>query len=426
MEHAGDPLLAFPHFFILAVPEMTSVSVLYPDFPPSVSELSRDDFFLAIHNLADHLKLTAAQRDKQGGSPLAERKLIKESGLLRYWVPSSHGGLGGNWSDLYQGIRVIARADSSIAQVFAFHFLMLASIRLYGRSDQWETLFLRTAEKNWWWGNALNPLDKRTVVRRLGDHYLFSGQKSFCSGALHSDRLIVSGVDQDTGRLLIAAVDTARNGIHLFDDWDNFGQRQSDSGSADFHNVRVEQSELLMDPGPLSSPFSALRSLIAQLIFTNIYLGLAEGALDEAVRYTRDSKGVWPASSAISVQEDPFKLLRFGQLQAGLEATRVLSDRAAKQLDSAWTKGLDLTEEERGEVALAVFAAKIHATQSGLEITSKIFDLTGPRATAAQLRLDRYWRNLRVYSLHDPVDYKYQDLGNWVLNNQYPKPGFYS
>lgn len=405
---------------------MSDSAVFYPDFSKRGLFKRPGEVFRIAGLLAHKLRLTAVERDQKGGSPIEQRKLVRDSGLLRFWIPESHGGLGGDLADLLQIVRIIARADSSIAQVFAFHFLMLVSVRLYGTPLQWESLFRDTADKGWWWGNALNPLDKRTIVKKSGSHYLFHGHKSYCSGALHSDRLIVSGIDGDTGKLLIAAVDTARDGIHLFDDWDSFGQRQSDSGSAEFNHVRVEGSELLMNPGPLSSPFASLRSLVAQLIFTNIYLGIAEGALADAALFARESGRLWPASLAATSVNDPYTLLHFGQMEAGLEATRALADRAADLLDLAWSRGLALSEAQRGEVALAVFAAKIHATQSGLELTSKIFDVAGPRATTRRLQLDRYWRNLRVYSLHDPVDYKYQDLGNWVLNGCYPSPGFYS
>jgi alkylation response protein AidB-like acyl-CoA dehydrogenase len=50
----------------------------------------------------------------------------------------------------------------------------------------------------------------------------------------------------------------------------------------------------------------------------------------------------------------------------------------------------------------------------------------GARATNAKYGFDRYWRNLRTFTLHDPVDYKVQDIGNWALNDQLPQPNFYS
>ena len=75
---------------------------------------------------------------------------------------------------------------------------------------------------------------------------------------------------------------------------------------------------------------------------------------------------------------------------------------------------------------MAVTAAKIATTRSGLDLSSRIFEATGARATHAALRFDRFWRNLRTQSLHDPVAYKVRELGEWALNQQYPSPTFYS
>lgn len=376
--------------------------------------------------LSQYLAETAAERDVEGGTPFEQRQAVRDSGLLKLLIPQEFGGLGGSWVEIYTIIRTIARADSSIAQVLAFQFLMLTSIRLYGTKEQWQSLFKETAAKNLWWGNALNPLDNRTVAKNVDGYLLFNGQKSFCSGATDSDRLIVSAIEEDTKRFIVATVPTNRAGIFLNGDWDNMGQRQTDSGSAEFTNLCVEHSELLMNPGPLSSPFSSLRSLVAQLIFTNIYLGIAEGALAEGVKYTQKNSRVWSASLSENIQEDPYTLLHYGEFWAGLDGARVLADNAAKLLDAAWLKDIALTENERGEVALAVFSAKVNITKTGLDVTSRIFEVAGARATTAQLRMDRYWRNLRVYTLHDPVDYKLKDLGDWALNGKYPKPSFYS
>lgn len=376
--------------------------------------------------LCDYLAQTAVERDAAGGTPYEQRQAVRDSGLLKLLIAKHEGCLGGNWQQIYSIIRQIARVDSSIAQVFAFQFLMLASIRLYGSESQWQQYFRLTAERNLWWGNALNPLDNRTIARKVAGGYVFSGQKSFCSGSMDSDYLIVSAIEEGSGKFLVAAVPTNRSGIHLNGDWDNIGQRQTDSGSAEFTQLRVDDSELLMNPGPLSSPFASLRSLVAQLIFTNIYLGIAEGALAEGAKYTRGSSRVWSGSLANTIHEDPFTLLHYGEFWASLHASVVLADHAANLLDAAWQQTLGLDEQTRGELALAVFSAKVNATRAGLDVTTRIFEVAGARATTAKLRMDRFWRNLRVYTLHDPVDYKLKDLGDWALNGQYPTPSFYA
>jgi alkylation response protein AidB-like acyl-CoA dehydrogenase len=132
--------------------------------------------------LVAYLAKTAVERDAAGGTPYEQRQAVRDSGLLKLLIPQTYGGLGGNWQEIYTIIRQIARVDSSIAQVFAFQFLMLTSIRLYASDAQWEHYYRLTASHNLWWGNALNPLDNRTIARKIPGGYEFTGQKSFLLG----------------------------------------------------------------------------------------------------------------------------------------------------------------------------------------------------------------------------------------------------
>lgn len=128
-------------------------------------------------------------------------------------------------------VRTFARVDGSLAHVFGFQHLMLATARLFGQPEQWQPLLASTAERAWFWGNALNPLGARTTLRREGGVLSISGQKSFCSGSPDSDMLIVSALRPPEARLAIAAIPTNREGMTVHADWDNIGQRQTDSGS---------------------------------------------------------------------------------------------------------------------------------------------------------------------------------------------------
>ena len=377
--------------------------------------------------LAAEFAETAVERDEAGGTPKLQRDAIRQSGLLALSIPTQFGGLGASWSETLGVVREFAKVDSSIAHVFGFQHLMLATVRLFSRPDQWQPWFEQTARKNWFWGNALNPLDTRTVVKTFDGWREFSGKKSFCSGASDSEMLIASAIDESAGgKLLIAAIPSGRTGITLHGDWDNMGQRQTDSGSATFERVRVEENELLLDPGPLSTPFACLRPLIAQLHFSHIFLGIAEGALEEARHYTLKEGRPWFRSKAQHVSEDPYVLRHFGEFWVGLESVRLLVERAADQLDEAWHKGHALGAEERAQLALSIATAKVAAVRTGLDICSRLFEVTGARATHASLRLDRHWRNLRTQSLHDPVDYKLHELGEWALNQTRPTPSFLS
>ena len=378
--------------------------------------------------LARDFATTAVARDRRGGTPKNERDAIRASGLLGLVVPRELGGGGASWQTAYRTVRAIARTDGSIAHVFGFQHLLLATVRLFGTRTQFDALARDTVERRLFWGNALNPLDPRSTITLHPDgkegEYVVRGEKSFCSGARDADLLIVSALDPN-GKLVIAAVPADRAGIVAKDDWDNMGQRQTDSGSVVFDEVRVSRREILADPGPLGSTFATLRPLIAQLSLVNVYLGIAEGALGEARALTRERKA-WAASGVEKAIDDPYVLATFGDLAAELTAARHVAEAAAIALDDAWSKGDALTTDERGAVAVAVAAAKITSTRAGLEVTSRMFEATGARATTAGLGLDRFWRNLRTHTLHDPVDYKRRDLGRWYLTDTFPKPSFYA
>ncbi|HYQ40191.1 MAG TPA: acyl-CoA dehydrogenase family protein, partial [Pseudomonas sp.] len=124
--------------------------------------------------------------------------------------------------------------------------------------------------------------------------------------------------------------------------------------------------------------------------------------------------------------EDPYVLHHYGEFWVGLEGVRLLVERANGLLDEAWGKEQQLGAEERGRLAVAVASAKVAASRTGLDLTSRLFEVTGARATHGALRLDRYWRNLRTQTLHDPLDYKLRELGDWALNQALPTPTFYS
>lgn len=375
--------------------------------------------------LAEQFAQTAAERDKAGGNPKLERDLIRQSGLLGLSIPQQYGGQGANWKTIFQTIQSIAQVDSSLAHVYGFHHLLIATVQLFAQPQQYSSWFEHTAHNNLFWGNTLNPLDQRTKVQQLTENdFIFHGDKSFCSGSIDSDILLCSGFN-DAGKLLIAVIPTRREGVSFLGDWNNMGQRQTDSGTSHFEQVKIHKDELLLNPGPLSTPYSSLRPLIAQLIFVHLFLGVAEGAFDLA-RQTIQSQKAWSTSLAENAVNDPFTQKHFAEFYVQLESVRLLADKAIAALQAAWNIGEQLTAEQRGEVSIAIATAKIAATNSSLFITQNIFQVMGARATTAKLNLDRFWRNVRTQTLHDPIDYKYQEVGEWVLTGKVPDPSFYA
>ena len=375
--------------------------------------------------LAEQFAQTAAERDKTGGNPKYERDLIRQSGLLGLSIPTQYGGQGADWKTIFQTIRTIAQVDSSLAHVYGFHHLLIATVQLFSQPEQYAKWFEDTVKNNLFWGNTLNPLDQRTTATQISENeFIFHGDKSFCSGSIDSDILLCSGFNE-AGKLLIGVIPTARQGVSFLGDWNNMGQRQTDSGTSHFEQVKISKNELLLNPGPLSTPYSSIRPLIAQLIFVHLFLGVAEGAF-ELAKETVQSQKAWSKSLAENAVNDPFTQKHFAEFYVQLESVRLLANKAVESLQDAWNVGEDLTAEQRGQVSVAIATAKIAATNTSLFVTQNIFQVMGARATTAKLNLDRFWRNVRTQTLHDPIDYKYQEVGEWVLTGKVPDPSFYS
>ena len=80
----------------------------------------------------------------------------------------------------------------------------------------------------------------------------------------------------------------------------------------------------------------------------------------------------------------------------------------------------------RALMSRRVASSSVVVSASSAEVGSQLFELTGARSTSDRLRLDRFWRNARVHTLHDPVDYKLRDVGRYRLEARIPEPTPYS
>lgn len=186
-----------------------------------------------------------------------------------------------------------------------------------------------------------------------------------------------------------------------------------------FTNVVIPNENVI---GSISSP-TPLASMITpaiQAVFGHLYLGIAEGALETARAYTLSSSRPWVLAGHSSVTDEPYVLEAYGNHVSRLAAVAALADAAALELDATLDRGASLTWASRGEVAERVAALKVVSTDVALDVTSKIFEVTGARSTANQYGFDRFWRNVRTHTLHDPVAYKRREVGLHYLTGATP------
>ncbi|SFS97436.1 acyl-CoA dehydrogenase family protein [Saccharopolyspora flava] len=381
--------------------------------------------------VAGILAETALARDRANETPHEEVRLLKESGLVTLLGPREHGGAGETWQTAYRVIREVARGDGSIGQLLGYHYLWAWAARLVGTPEQIAEVEQLYTGNEFFFGGAVNPRDNDLVITDEGDTLVYRGRKSFSTGSKVSDLTVLEGVLEGTDTHVFAIVPSQQEAIVYGDDWDNLGQRLTESGSVEINGVRVPWAAAAGFVNKEFQPltYNTLNVPTIQLVFTNFYLGIAQAALEAGLSYTSRHTRAWPygGDNKDSAGEEFYILDGYGDLQAKLWAAEALVDKAGEEISAVLHADREaLTERQRGDVAVRIAAAKQRVIDVGLEIATRVFELTGARASSNSVGLDIYWRNLRTHSLHDPVAYKRTEVGRYALLGEVPEPTWYT
>jgi len=388
--------------------------------------LSADDFAVWVEKaraVARELASTALERDRANSDPVHEIALLKSSGLLGFATPRAFGGAGGNLVQALQISRIISAADGSIGQLIAYHYSNGVWTYILGTQKEWERTARGVGEEGWFQGGVSNPRDQWNEVVHEGKRRLLNGTRTFATGTSIAQIITVSLWED--GKRVHYQIPPSRKGITTVSDWDNLGQRLTASGSVVFDHVEIFEEDRLTGLEAYEGNVDlrdGLRNLFSQLIFVNFYLGIAEGALEAAALYVRESGRAWPESGLQRAVEDPYHLVLFGRLSAGIAAGYALADKAADLYQQALFAGEALTHQQWGELAVLIDQAKVISNDVSLDVTAKIFEATGARSTANKYGLDIFWRNVRTHTTHDPVSYRAREAGAYVLAGELPKP----
>ncbi|MFD1151088.1 acyl-CoA dehydrogenase family protein [Saccharothrix hoggarensis] len=361
----------------------------------------RQKWLTVAEELATALRVDAAERDRRGAEPVAEVDALRRSGVLAI----------GDWATQQAVTRVVGAADANVGHLLGYHYLQVWRTGLFGRDGV-------TSGAETFWAGVSNPLDAALELRPVDGGYEVTGRKTFATGASVADRLVVSATRTDTGDKVTFVLDAKADGITYAGDWDNIGQRLTASGGVVFDRVHVPADQVL-GAHDETNPRLSLAALGFQLVLAQLYVAMAEGALAEAARYTRTTTRPWFLSGVDSATADPYVLATYGELVADAQAAGLLADHASERLRHASERGADLTADERADTAAAISSAKVVATKVANQTTSRVFELCGARATAAGYAFDRFWRNARTLTLHDPVAYKAREVGAHFLTGEH-------
>ncbi|MEH3143061.1 MAG: acyl-CoA dehydrogenase family protein [Mycobacterium kyogaense] len=370
------------------------------------------------------------EREIEGVWPEVALQDVARSGLLGISVPGDFGGPDLPRASVVEVLRILAVADSAVAQLLLSHYVVLEAIRGLGHSEPAPSIY-RDVLAGAQLGNATvergtrTSVERRTTVARRDDgSWLLNGKKYYATGTLGASWIAVAATIPDTAPAHGATVFVrpADAGVTLnLDRWNAFGQRGTASGEVVFGDVVVDGT-FVVDEGPAPDPVTAEPSVLGafdQALHAAIDIGIARAALQDGAHFVTTRSRPWFEAGVERADEEPHVVRRFGELTARLYALEALLAHGASLVDDALAAP-KVTRDGAAAASLNVAAAKALAQEFAVEIASGIFELAGASATDRAFALDRHWRNVRVHSLHDPARWKYVHLGNHTLRGTVP------
>ncbi|SBW26771.1 SfnB family sulfur acquisition oxidoreductase [Protofrankia symbiont of Coriaria ruscifolia] len=369
----------------------------------------------------------ADARDRDRRLPEAEVDELSASGLLGITVPARFGGADVSAATLTGVFRILAVADASLAQIPHSHFVFLDALRRQGSDDQ-QAFYFGQALAGRRFANAQSERGGRTIAddattlrRRPGGGYVLRGEKYYCTGALFAHWLVVRAVLPDEPPRAGGAVPKAlayirrdSPGVSVEDDWDGMGQRTTASGTVRLDDVPVTADQVVGFLSIFDGPTTY--GARAQVLHAALDAGIARGALDAAVGQVARARP-WFESGADRAADDPLLVQQAGELEIVVRAAEALLREAAASIDAAEH---DLTEASTARASVATAVAKVAAARAAVQAAGELFELGGTRSAAGSLNLSRHWRDGRTHTLHDPVRWKIQHIGRWLLSGTPP------
>lgn len=394
---------------------------------PAAATITSIDVALTIAaGLADEFAAGAAHRDAERELPHAQIRQLAASGLLAVTVPRAYGGLDVSFEVVAEIFRLLAAADPSIAQIPQSHVTFLELLRTQGSADQ-QRFFYGEVRAGALLANAQSERGPHqidvdtTVLTRRGEDYALTGRKFYSTGALFADWIMVraslfdgTGTPDANTAKAVAFVPRDTDGVTVVDDWDGMGQRTTASGTVTLDDVVVPASSVV----PYSPAFSgpSTYGAQAQLVHAAIDVGIATGALREAVAQAGRARPHFEANIARAV-DDPLLAQIAGEATVTVRAAQALLSVAARSVDAARAGP---TDESTAIASIEVATAKVAAARAAIESANVLFELGGTRSTAGSANLSRHWRDARTHTLHDATRWKLLHIGRWTLDRTPP------
>lgn len=368
------------------------------------------------------IRAGAIERELNRGLPLEQIEWLKQTGFTALRVPKDAGGHGATLPELFNLLIELGEADSNLVQSIRGHLGFVENVLNSDNAAYRDTWLARLGRGElvgpaWSETGDVSQAEFSTRLQRSGAHWRLNGRKFYTTGSLYSDWLHVGVTGENNQAIGVTVLRTAP-GVTVLDDWDGFGQTLTASGTAVFDDVLIPHEDIHEDAHFGYAP------AFYQLIHLATIAGIGRAQSSEVAALVAERKRTYSNGNAPRAARDAQILQVVGRLRGAAYSSGAIVLHAATALQRAF-KAQQSGDE--GVSAQAVAIAELEVSQSlnvvtdlQLNASSTLFDALGASATLKPLALDRFWRNVRTLSSHNPRIYKDRIVGDFAVNGTLP------
>ena len=339
------------------------------------------------------LEPRAAEMDETGIIPEDLFQKVAKYQFIGINIPKKYGGAGGDFLSASIVAEEFSRKFGASVALLMPNSLSGAPYMVYGNEEQKQKYLIPLAKGEKFGAFALtepgagsDAASITTTARDCGNYYLLNGRKTFITmGPLCDYAVVFAKTDPTKGSRGISAliVESQWQGFSKGKPEEKLGVHASPTCDLIFEDVRVPKENLL---GKEGSGFKIAMSILdeGRAAVAAQALGIAQGALDEAVKYAKERVQFGkPISKLQGIQ---FKL---ADMATKVEASRLLVYEAAQRLDRG---------EDVGNIAAM---AKYYASETANQVAYDAMQIHGGYGYMKDYPIERIYRDARITSIYE-------------------------
>ncbi len=334
----------------------------------------------------------SARWDEASEFPLDVVQQLGRMGLMGVLIPPEYGGAGLGYVEYMIAVEELSRVDGSIGIIVASHNSLCTNhIFMAGNEAQRQRYVRKLASGEWLgaWaltepGSGSDAGSARATAVRRGDKWILNGNKTFITNGHYADAVLVIAVtDKPKGVHGMSAfvVERGTPGFRPGKKENKLGLRASDTAELIFEDCEIPAKNLLGKEG--EGFVDAMKVLDGgRISIAAMSLGIAQGALEASVKYTKERKQFGKA--ICEFQGIQWKL---ADMTTQLDAARLLTLRAAQMKDA----GMKTTRESS--------MAKLFASETAVKICDECVQLHGGYGFIKDYPAEKFYRDVKLCTI---------------------------